>query len=456
MNRLGNFGKFKITYSGVLLFGQLGSDLGKQIMSYLMSLGSWVRCCPAVWVVVLWGGSVMGQEEDPAAAFEKAVGQVIDVELKSGTVIAKATVKELVRDPKTMAIRALDLLPDGSKTVRRVTLAGIKKATLGSEVLYELAGGTAAPTKTTPSNSKLTKEEKEAKEAAEAAERHKQYLARLELRGIRPWPELTEEQHQATIDNNKKMMEEIGKMVPGMQYAETANFMVYTNIPVVQMQPYVASLDAMYEMMCKMYRLPKDAKVFRGKALIVAFLNESEFQKFELQFFQRDSGGAYGVCHSSSDGTVIVGCYRGNNPNGFGAMLVHETSHGFIHRYKTGVRLPSWLNEGMADYIAQALVPASNSTRLKQKASLDQMRQTRNLGADYFTLSRNINFDQYGIASSMTDFLLRTNTDAYIKLIESLKEGVPFEEALADTFNATPAQLTTAYGTALGIPDLKP
>ncbi|HEY1067952.1 MAG TPA: hypothetical protein VGE52_17645 [Pirellulales bacterium] len=383
---------------------------------------------------------------DHAAALEQTQDKDVDVELKSGSKLADVKVVEIGRDPKTKVIRSLKIQPPtGAK--RTLTLSTIKIVTLDGETVYDAAVVDAKK------KIKLTKEEKEKLAAEQAAERHKLYLARLEARGVKPWPELSDEEHKQTIDDHKKLIEEMGKVYPGMQFVETKNFMVYTNIPPEQMRPYVVSLDEMYTMMCKMYRLPADARVFRGKALIVAFLNEAEFQDSEQRFFGgRGPQGAYGVCHSYSSGKVVVCCYRGNNPKAFGSMLVHETSHGFIHRYKTPVDLPSWVNEGMADYIADVVVPGVDDAGVA--AAITRVRQQRNLGGNYYTLNSNIEFWQYGIALSMTRFLIKLNTDAYVTFIEDMKEGMPWDEALRKNYNATPDELTATFGATIGVPDL--
>ena len=215
-------------------------------------------------------------------------------------------------------------------------------------------------------------------------------------------------------------------------------------------------LDGMYKMMVQMYRLPAKARVWRGKAMIFAFLTEEQLQSFEMKFFQHRTGGAYGLCHSMGGGKVVVSCYRGNRTAEFGHMLVHETSHGFIYRYKTPTRLPSWVNEGMADYIGQAMVPASEAVARREKQAIERMQITRNLGGDFFSLSHNISFSQYGIASSLTAFMIRTNKAAYVRFIEEMKEGVPWDEALKNCYDVTPEELVSFYGRAFGVPDLKP
>src|SRR5262249_9174659 len=71
---------------------------------------------------------------------------------------------------------------------------------------------------------------------------------------------------------------------------------------------------------------------------------------------------------------------RGNDPNDFGQMLVHETSHGFIHRYKTKAQLPNWVDEGMADLIGAEMVPASTAVRNREIKAIQQMAEQRSLG----------------------------------------------------------------------------
>ena len=99
------------------------------------------------------------------------------------------------------------------------------------------------------------------------------------------------------------------------------------------------------------------------------------------------------------------------------------------------------------------------------------MRNTRSLGGDFFTLEH-IHAWQYGAAASITDFLLNYEPAAtpgkpaakakgatpsrYRKLIDGIKDGLPWEDALKEAYGLTPAELARAYGQAIGIPDLQP
>jgi hypothetical protein len=135
-------------------------------------------------------------------------------------------------------------------------------------------------------------------------------------------------------------------------------------------------------------------------------------------------------------------------------MLVHETSHGFIHRYKTKAQLPNWVDEGMADLIGAEMVPASNAVKNRELKAIQDLAGQRSLGG--MLKAERIEGWQYGVASNLNRFLLQSNRQNYVRFIESLKDGVKWEEALKDAYRATPEELLTEYGRRINVPDLRP
>jgi hypothetical protein len=180
-----------------------------------------------------------------------------------------------------------------------------------------------------------------------------------------------------------------------------------------------------------------------------------------------------GLAHSFSDGEVLISCYAFGDPKNLAIVMVHETSHGFNHRYKSPRRLPSWLNEGIAEWIAQQVVVGDQTVRRKVEMAVQQMYRTRSLGGDFFTAAH-IETWQYGAAASMIDFLLKYNPTpqpakagsrsrakqqepaCFRKLIEGIKDGTAWEESLRQAYGLTPAELAQLYGQAYGIPGLQP
>jgi hypothetical protein len=169
---------------------------------------------------------------------------------------------------------------------------------------------------------------------------------------------------------------------------------------------------------------------------------------------------AQGICHGDTAGRVIISIWKGNHEAFFAKVLVHETAHGFVHRYKSSVFIPSWVNEGIADWVAAAVVQADKSAQQRQRDAALRVRQTGSLGGNFFDEGQNIQGWQYGVASSLVDMMLKLDTSKtrtkYKEFFDLMKEGHKPEEALQKTYGANFEQLTAHYGSLVGVPNLRP
>ena len=386
--------------------------------------------------------STAGRADELADKLRPHVGETLDlVELGTGKRFVRPTLENVVE--KEGRASQLRLRPEGEKAVMSLPIGGVVKIVAGRETIHEAEakGKGVAQVK-----GKRAKEAYE-KQVADS-------LARMQDRGARPWPTLTAEEHAAEVADLKAFVAEVKEAFPSLQVTETHEFIVATDIPAGQMAPYVASLDAMHDFLCDLYGIPRGEPVWKGKCLVVAFLREQDFQAFEARFMKTRMQGAHGLCHQSSDGRVIMACHRGDDAPAFAHMLVHETSHGFNHRWMSPERLPNWLNEGIAEWVGTKVVPGSNQVPLKEAAALDFMRRTGTLGDDFLT-RQNIDAVQYGMASSLVKFLAR-DLKKFAAFVQGIKEGVPVEESLQAAYKVSLADLVKAYGAAVGVPQLKP
>ena len=370
------------------------------------------------------------------------VGTTLDlVELGTGKRFVRPTLENVVEKEGRAAL--LRLRPEGEKAVTSLPIGVVVKIVAGRETIHEaeVKGKGTAQVKG-----------KKAKEAYE--KKVAESLARMQDRGVRPWPTLSAAEHAAEVENLRTFVAAVKEAFPNLQVTETHEFIVATDIPAGQMAPYVASLDAMHDFLCDLYGIPRGEPVWKGKCLVVAFLREQDFQAFEARFMKVRMQGAHGLCHQSSDGRVIMACYRGDDAPAFAHMLVHETSHGFNHRWMSPERLPNWLNEGIAEWVGTKVVPGSDQVPLKEAEALEFMRRTGTLGPDFLT-RENIDAVQYGIASSLVKFLAR-DLKKFATFVQGIKEGAAVEESLQASYKVSLADLIKAYGAAIGVPQLTP
>jgi len=295
-------------------------------------------------------------------------------------------------------------------------------------------------------------------------------------KSIRTWPELTDAQQEAALTKQRAFLDELKQKVPGrgLQSYETEHFLFYSDLPGnIITTSYLPYLDKMYVQLCGAFGLDPAKNHWKGKATIVAYVNEADFHSFEQTFYGDPHQVAQGTANLHGDGTVRIGCHAGADPLYFASVLVHETAHGFNWRYRSGDHIPSWLDEGAAEWIANRVVTTDKAVQRKVERAIKQMKQTRSLGGNFFTADHIVDW-QYGAAASMTDFLLNYEPPAagksttrsaraakpeairYRKLIDGIKDGLGWETALQEAYGLTPAQLVQAYGQSIGIPDLQP
>ncbi|MCC7084623.1 MAG: hypothetical protein IT427_06415 [Pirellulales bacterium] len=384
--------------------------------------------------------------ESLAEKLTAAVDSPINVELKSGQTFVRAKLIRVNADRKKTKVVSLALLDPDNQKPKIVSFAAIHSISINHEKVYEASASARTPA-----------ERRMQQELAKAAQQRAQWIARAKQNKIAPWPELTREQHEATVEEFRKLIESVSDSMPNLKLHETQEFLFCSNIPDNQIAPYISALDKMHDLMCEMYGIKQGEPVWKGKCLVMAFLNQAEFLGFEKVFLKNADVPAqvYGLCHSYSNGKVIMSCYRGDDPNEFAKMLVHETSHGFIHRYRTPVRLPTWVNEGMADWIAAALVTQDKTVQRRQQEAISRMYRTHSMGDKFLNSFEFIEPWQYGTASSITDYLIRRDRQGYTKFIQGMKEGLKWPDSLQAAFKITPDQLVAGYGQAIGVADLK-
>jgi hypothetical protein len=392
--------------------------------------------------------------EEKASASEQFDASLIENEtvtitLKSGVEYEDVEASRVTTHTKTgEPQRLIGTLKSGTR--RTFNFGAIDQVTKEGEVVFKNTKSDS--TKENPKSKKELDEEA-------AAKQHELWLARLQARGVKPWGDLSDEEHAEAIKIHKERYEKAAKLMPTLQMYETEHFLFCSNLHPEQVRVFVASLDRMYEWMQQTYGADPDKPVWRGKASVFAFAQKQEFVAFEKEFLDNpDTGFAQGLCHYDHNRNVCITCYTGDNPEYFAVLLVHETSHGFLYCYQTNIQVPSWVNEGMAEVIASKMVPTSGAVQRKEKRFFESMQsipQPR-LGESFFVVDQNIPADRYGGASSMTRFLIQTDQEKYVKFIKLMKEGMEWEEALLASYNANRDQLVSAYGRWIGLPHLLP
>ena len=259
--------------------------------------------------------------DELATTLKPHVGQTLDlVELGSGKRLVRPVLEGITtRGDRATAIR---LRGEGESKTMSVPVSGIARIIAGRETIHE---ADAKASSTALARSRRVRDLHD-RQVAESR-------ARMEANGVEPWPSLSAEEHATQVAELEAFLAEVQKDFPALAVSQTHEFLVATDIPAAQMAPFTAKLDAMHDFLCDLYGIPRGEPVWKGKCLVIAFLREEDFIAFEPRFMKVEARGAHGLCHQRSDGRVVMACHRGNDQSAFAHMLVHETSHGFNHRW---------------------------------------------------------------------------------------------------------------------------
>lgn len=376
------------------------------------------------------------------ARFAPYVGEVLDlVELGTSTRFVRPRLEGLTHTQGELT--GIRITPEGARAAKAIRLAGISRVMADRETIYE-----AQPAEGRRATSARRQRERYETERQRSTER-------MAAHAIEPWAELSSDEHAAEVAELEQFVQLTQRSFPDLTITATHEFLVATDIPPGQVGPFVTSLDAMHDFLCELYGIPLGEPVWKGKCLVIAFLREDDFWAFEERFMNTRARGVHGLCHQRSDGRVIMACHRGDDAPAFAHMLVHETSHGFNHRWLSPARVPSWLNEGIAEWVGTQVVPVSNQVPLKESTALAMMRATGRIGDGFFAGGdAKIAPVQYGIASSLVRFLVTRDRGKFAGFIRAVKEGTPVEEALQTSYRATLDELLLAYGRVIGVPTL--
>ena len=223
---------------------------------------------------------------------------------------------------------------------------------------------------------------------------------------------------------------------------ETDHFVIYTTWKKADHKALGRVCEKLYERLCKEFDIPADAMIWSSKLPVFVFWTEREFGLFVehgLTFPGRSRMlQAGGFCYTSMGATYVVlnevkdvGRSKKEAQMWFYEVLVHETTHAFNARYLSDIRLPTWFNEGIAEFMAADLVPGCRADKYWRKA-------TRYVRERHINVSDNFERFQggghYFVVQSLVRFMAHKKKSEFIAFYKLLKEGKDQETALLEAY----------------------
>lgn len=265
--------------------------------------------------------------------------------------------------------------------------------------------------------------------------------------GVRPWPIATDAARAEALAESKAEAEKALHAVNARWTpVESEYWVVYADLTRGDAQELGRRMDNMYRKVAEMFALPKGLNLFHGKGVCIVSADENRYRAIEQAAFgMMPPPGAVGLCHMIGP-RVIVNAWRSPNDDEFMSTLVHEATHGVMHRYGTPVKLPIWAEEGYAEFVAARSFDTSPVDAGRRPHGLAFVRA----GESTLPLLRSDGRDGvwpgpgavgYSIGYLTVCMMIDQKGAAFGEWVKDVKTGMPWEEALRRHFGTDAVRL---------------
>jgi len=242
---------------------------------------------------------------------------------------------------------------------------------------------------------------------------------------------------------------------PTMHLVETEHFLVFTDWKATNDRPLAEVCEKMYGGMCRQFDIPPEQNIWAGKCPVYIFWEAEHYRRFTTEVDARGMDKAAGYCAWSGQGFVYIvmnrvkqeGMSAAAARTRFYEVLVHEATHGFLARYISHRPIPTWLNEGLADYMAATLVPGCGAAKRHVEAARQAVKEDKSIGHVFGDLGLNA-FD-YGICQSLVRYLIARDRKGMVCLVTRLKEGRSEAEAMDEAYGLDREKLSRSWREAV-------
>lgn len=232
------------------------------------------------------------------------------------------------------------------------------------------------------------------------------------------------------------------KFAPKMHLVETQHFLIFSAWEKNQDKGMSDAIENMYKALCKQFDVDVKDQYWAGKLPIYVMATKKQFASFTNDIDHVKRPDSAGYCGGSSSGFTYIVANEITKLDWFYELIIHESTHAFLNRYKTNKLPPVWVHEGLAEYMAAALVPNSVARERFASATRIAISQKKDVSAIFKGVKGAF---EYGIAQSVTRYLILKDTKAYLKFIDLLKEGKSDDDALQEAYKLTKEQLVAEW-----------
>lgn len=250
----------------------------------------------------------------------------------------------------------------------------------------------------------------------------------------------TPEQNARAIDRYRATAREVeSRLSVKFTEVQTDHFIIFTDWDPREFNFLKSNCESAYAAVSRQFEIPVKENVFVGKLPVFMFASQDDFVNYAKEFDNLTAGPTMtGYYAAHGDGTGRMAMWKPDVAKhgtlkraelAWGYTLTHEFTHAFLDRYRSPRMIPRWINEGLAELIAQ-----TQFKRPEKRTAMKEMARRDDTFEELFDDSVMPTFEYYPVMQGWVETLIAMDRKRFIAMIDGIKSGQSPEEALKEQF----------------------
>ena len=274
-----------------------------------------------------------------------------------------------------------------------------------------------------------------------------------EVDGLPPkfLPVTAQAAQEAEADARREAVEAARLIGVRLREVSTPHFLIFTDWEPIDDAWLAEQLEGAYALLCREFDVDDDQPVFIGRLPVYMFHDNGDMLRY-AQLVDGFGGPGMGIAayhFGRSDG---IGKMVMSKPIATDSVplplaqqlwrrtLTHEFVHAFLARYRGNGFLPRWMNEGLAEMLAETILPRPGAFATARMAAAR--------GTDISFLFDDANLpggEMYPVMMSITQALYRDDPGKFVNMVDRIKSGEDAEAVLRELYDVDYAGLEEAW-----------
>lgn len=391
-----------------------------------------------------WGITVHAEPDvREVTTLDKLIDRIVGVELIDETYLADVTLTDLVREDGEVS----ELVVRENTTTRRLAAKEVAEVYLDGE----------------PCDVALSLNQRgleiSQKKRKERLRRDAEASSRLTERKQKLWPRQTKALYQQAMKEHEAHLEQVRKLFPARSFEveQSRYYILCSDLDPAESRQILTSLDRLYDALCDGFGIPIGMNVWHGKCIVHAFRERADFLAWEEHYYKNGTTTSGARVHwNLGTGRVIITLSPQRSLSGKLGLLVHETTFGLIHRYRSSMPVPKWMRVGISEWASETVVPEFEGPSARRDVAIATCKRSKTISFDFLVDEGVVEGDAgVGLASALVRFLHEKDKRKYRQYCLAIKDGRFAEESLKLAYGWDYDALINAFGKSIGVSKLR-